>query len=299
MMSKYLLTVTATALLASGAVLGDERTLEKRVKADADGVVEISNVAGTVNVVGWDRAEVELDANYEDDVERIDVTSSDGRVRIKVVLPRTRGRSNVEGDAYLTVKVPQASDLQISTVSAEIETRGVFGEQRLNSVSGDIETDIAEEDIELRTVSGDVVLRGRGKPAAVRASTVSGNLTLDRGAGELDVQTTSGDLMVELDPASDVRVRTVSGNLRLSGELGPDAQVDAETVSGELSVRFRGSGFSYEVASFSGDINTCFRNKAEPTSRYGPGMRLAGKHGDGKATVRIKTMSGDVELCGR
>jgi hypothetical protein len=44
MMSKYLLTVTATALLASGAVLGDERTLEKRVKADADGVVEISNV---------------------------------------------------------------------------------------------------------------------------------------------------------------------------------------------------------------------------------------------------------------
>ncbi|MGH8286158.1 MAG: DUF4097 family beta strand repeat-containing protein [Steroidobacteraceae bacterium] len=302
-MSKHTLFIalSAAALLASGAALGeeDEGRFEKRMADDPKGVVEVSNVAGTVKVNGWDRAEVEVEATYEEGVQRIDVVS-DGksrRTRIKVVLSRESGH---DGDADLEIRVPAASELEVSTTSAEIESRGVTGRQRLKSISGNVETDVAESDIELRTISGDAILRGRGKPAHVRAETVSGNLTLSHGAGELDAKTTSGDLIVELEPARAVRVRTVSGNLRLSGELAPDGEVDAETVSGELSARLSGAGgFDYEVTSFSGDIDTCFRDKAEPTSKYGPGTRLAGKHGDGKATVRMKTMSGDVELCGR
>jgi hypothetical protein len=32
-------------------------------------------------------------------------------------------------------------------------------------------------------------------------------------------------------------------------------------------------------------------------SKYGPGRRLAGSTGDRDARIRVKTMSGDVELC--
>jgi DUF4097 and DUF4098 domain-containing protein YvlB len=300
MMSKHIVTaaLTVAALLMSGAVLGeeDEGTFQKRVAADPKGVVEVSNVEGTVQVTGWDRPEVEIDATYEEDVERIDVVSSGGRTRIKVILPR---KSNADGDAYLEIRVPQGSELDVSTISAEIEVRGVTGRQRLKSVSGNVETDVADGDLMLETVSGDAVVRGRGKPARIRAQTVSGNLTLNRCAGELEATTTSGDLIVELDPAKSVRVRTISGNLSLNGEILPDGEIEADTVSGELSARLTGNGgFEYDVTTFSGDIDTCFREKAERSSEYGPGMRLTGKHGNGKAVVRMKTMSGDVELCG-
>lgn len=295
-------TLILVALLAGGAACAEEDEdgrFEKRVTADPQGVVEVSNVAGTVIVRGWDRSEVDVRAEFEEDVERIDVVSEGKRTRIKVVLPRGSKKRGNDREAYLEIRMPEGSELDVGTVSAEIETHGVVGRQRLKSVSGDIGADLAAADVEVKTVSGDVVLRGRGRQTSVRASTVSGNLTLDRGAGAIDATTVSGDLIVELEPAKSVRVRTTSGDLSLSGRLEESAEVIAETVSGELTARLAGSGFDYEVTSFSGDIDTCFKNKAEPMSEYGPGLRLAGKHGNGRGTLRMKTMSGDVELCGR
>jgi hypothetical protein len=296
-MSKHMprLAVMVTALLAGGLAWAEEGTFEKRVAVDPKGVVDISNVAGTVKVTAWNRPEVLVEASYEEDVERIDVVTEGRRTRIKVVIAR---RNVSDGEAYLEVRMPETSDLEVSTVSAEIETNGVLGRLRLKSVSGNLETDLGSE-AELNTVSGDVTLRGRGKPSDVRASTVSGNITLTRGAGVFDGTTTSGDLIVELEPVSRVRVRTVSGDLRLRGELTDDAEVTAETVSGELVARLGGkSGFEYEVTSFSGEIDSCF-GRAERTSQYGPGMRLDGKQGAGNGSVRMKTMSGDIALCDR
>jgi hypothetical protein len=39
--------------------------------------------------------------------------------------------------------------------------------------------------------------------------------------------------------------------------------------------------------------------KPERASEYGPGMLLNGVYGNGKGEVRLKTMSGDVEICGK
>ncbi len=77
--------------------------------------------------------------------------------------------------------------------------------------------------------------------------------------------------------------------------------MDAETVSGDLTVRAVPEGsLDYEVTTFSGDITNCMGGEAERVSKYGPGRRLNGTRGDGGpdgARVRLKTMSGDVELC--
>ena len=57
------------------------------------------------------------------------------------------------------------------------------------------------------------------------------------------------------------------------------------------------SGFEYEASTFSGDIENCFGQNAENTSRHGPGQPADGTVGEGKARVRVKSMSGDVTLC--
>ena len=79
-----------------------------------------------------------------------------------------------------------------------------------------------------------------------------------------------------------------------------DASFDVETVSGDLSLRAASDkGYRYEVTTFSGDIENCFDAEAVETSRHGPGSRLAGTRGEGGASLRLKTMSGNVELCDR
>jgi len=125
-------------------------------------------------------------------------------------------------------------------------------------------------------------------------------LRLEHGAGELEATAVSGGLTLRLDSARSVRVRTTSGDLRFEGKLLRAASFDAESVSGELIVRASAeAGFDYEVTTLSGDIRDCFNVEPERTSKYGPGHRLSGTRAAGGAHVRLKTMSGAVELCDR
>jgi len=100
--------------------------------------VEIVNVAGTVEVSGWDRPERAGHADLGGNVEKLDFRNDGQRTLIKVVLPRG---SSSSGGSDLKIKVPQGSGLIINTVSAEQMIKGVRGSQRLQAVSGGIDTE--------------------------------------------------------------------------------------------------------------------------------------------------------------
>jgi DUF4097 and DUF4098 domain-containing protein YvlB len=114
------------------------------------------------------------------------------------------------------------------------------------------------------------------------------------------VTSVSGDLLLDVASVTTVRTRTTSGDLSLRGALARDGSVEAETISGDVTVRVKPqAGFNYEATSFSGTIGNCFGRHAENTSTHGPGSRLNGSTGDGRGRVRVKSMSGDVAICDR
>jgi DUF4097 and DUF4098 domain-containing protein YvlB len=284
------------SLAAASACSAADRDFEQKVAASPRGSVRVSNVSGTVNVTGWDRAEVEVKARLSGNVQRVDVFSDDGRTTIKVIVPRSSMRT---GEADLEIRIPNQSDLDVSAVSADVETHRLTGPQRITTVSGEISADFTR-DFEGKTVSGDMRLKGESKPGEVRVSSVSGDIILEKGAGEVEATTISGDLILDLANGSTVRTRTTSGDLSLRGSLVRDGSVDAETISGDVTVRVKPeSGFGYEAVSFSGDIGNCFGQHAQSTSSHGPGTRLRGTAGEGRGRVRVKSMSGDVAICDR
>jgi DUF4097 and DUF4098 domain-containing protein YvlB len=291
------LATAITVLFASAAACASgDKTFERQVPAEARGVVDISNVGGRIDVTGWDRPEVSVRAELGESVERVDVNSDHGRTTIKVVLPH---HSERDGDAHLHVQVPKDSELTVSAVSADVTTAGVTGAQRLNTVSGDITAELAGSDLELKTVSGDVKLKGHGQPARLHMSTVSGDVHLEHGAGDLEAGTVSGTLVVSLDSARSVRARTTSGDVHFEGKLARGADFDATSVSGDLKVRASAEGgYAYEISTFSGDISNCF-NATPSEHGHTPGHTLQGTRGDGAGHMRLKTMSGDVQLCDR
>jgi DUF4097 and DUF4098 domain-containing protein YvlB len=295
--------LAALAVLLAAVATCDaaEGTFDRTVAADPRGTVEISNVAGKLEIIGWDKPEVSVHASLGSGVERVDVTTSKGRTVVKVVLP---SMSFHGGDADLEVHVPNQSEVQASAVSADLETSKLVGEQRLKTVSGELRADFTSGNgvaFEAKTVSGDMKLRGAGsQPGAIRLGTVSGDITLDGGMGDIEATSVSGDVHLEMQMARGVRLHSTSGDLTFRGGLTPDASIEAETVSGDVTLRPRTQGgFEYEASSFSGDIGNCFGKRAESTSAHGPGSRLNGSTGDGKGRVRVKTMSGSVEICDR
>ncbi|HEV8443319.1 MAG TPA: DUF4097 family beta strand repeat-containing protein [Steroidobacteraceae bacterium] len=270
-------------------------SIDRKVNADPNGAVVISNVSGRVDVHGWDRNEVQVTGSTEEGVERVDVESSGGRTSIKVVLPHGNSR---DGDADLTIQVPRMSSVEVGAVSADVFSHGVSGTQRLKTVSGEIKAEVAADDSEIRSVSGDVTVRGSGKPISLRMSSVSGSLGLTDGAGKLDLVTVSGDARVEMAEASEVRGRTTSGDLDLRAKLTRDGRVDVEAVSGDLRLRLPApSALSTEIESFSGEITGCLATNVEKVSKYGPGVRLNLRTVEEGPRVRAKTLSGDIEIC--
>jgi len=285
--------IAALCTVASPAWAGTP--INQRSAADPGGAVEISNVAGTVRVTGWDRNEVEVTGELGEGTERLDFAVIDKVTRVKVILPNRS--SNVE-DTDLVVRIPTASRLAVTTVSADIEVQDVTGAQRLQTVSADIRTEAAAEDVECKSVSGDVAVNGSGKKALVTITTVSGDAMALKVAGEVNANTVSGNLTLGLGETTRSRLRSTSGDLTMASVLAADGRLDIESISGDVRLELHGPvNAEFDVTSFNGEIRNCFGPKAVSTSEYAPGKELQFREGQGTGRVRIKTLNGDISVC--
>lgn len=291
------------ALVACGPVASAQANVDRRLAADPQGSIAVTNVAGSVVVSGWDRPEIVIAGTLGRGVERLDVQQDGKRTVVKVILPRGSVR---DGDAQLRLTVPAGSALELSAVSASVTVSGMAGQLSVRSVSGRVEAETSGAEIEVKSVSGDVraaMSAASGASGAqsgsTRVSSVSGDVRL-RVAGRAEVTTVSGAIEATIEPLASARLRTTSGDVELAGAFAPAGSVDVESVSGSFTFRSAGpGGFVAEVSSFSGDVETCFGARPVATDKYGPGRRLDATVGKGEGRVRVKSMSGDVSLCNR
>jgi hypothetical protein len=284
----------APLLLVAAMPAWAGQAIDQRMAAAARGTVEISNVAGTVNVHGTKRDEVHVSGDIGSKA-RLEFSVDGEHTIIKIVLPRV---SSHDASADLDIEIPAASGLTVSTVSADTAVTDVVGSQDLQSVSGNIDTDAFDKDLKLHTVSGDLAVHGHRGTAALSAVTVSGNLEVKGTGGEVNASSVSGDLNLHLTTVTRSRLRTTSGDVTLHAGLAKDARIDSESVSGDLTFNIGGArDAEYDIATATGDISNCFG--PEPIShKYGPGQELKFREGAGSATLRARSLSGDISLCG-
>jgi DUF4097 and DUF4098 domain-containing protein YvlB len=292
--------VSRRALVLAGACAwlaqpASASEINQRVAADPQGQVEISNTTGSVTVTGWTKNEVEVTGDLGEGSERLDLTSSGGITRIKVVLPK---KSHDVGGSDLEIRIPSGSSLAVNTVNADINVTGVRGAQRLQTVNADITTEAGKEDVECKTVSGDLTVVGGGERGLLTITTVSGDANVQKVAGEVNANTVSGNVNLELGDTTRSRLRSTSGDLNLRGRLIGDGRLDVESISGDVRVDLlKPIAAEFDVSTFNGDISNCFGPKAERTDEYVPGRQLRFREGNGSGRVRIKTLNGDIDLC--
>lgn len=261
---------------------------------DPRGRVEIDNLKGRVEVRAWDRQEVRVTGSLGDGVEKLVIDGDRDELRIEVKYPN---RSRNTEPTMLVVQVPLQAELEIETVSADIDVHGVAPrELSLQSVSGDIVANGAPRRASVESVSGDVNLTFNS--SEVEASTVSGDLVVaGRLTGEASVETVSGDLRFD---SRGERLRkfsagSVSGNIAARLALAEAGEIRMESVSGDLGLDLP-KDLSAEVTgeSFSGDLSAP-RAKIQRED-FGPGSSFHQRYGDGKGEIRLETFSGDARL---
>lgn len=269
--------------------------VDKRLDAASDGVVSISNIAGTIEVSGWSRNEVEVTGTLGKDVEELIFERDGNEIEITVRAPKGNSR-NISSD--LVIKVPEKSSVEVVGVSADIDIKNVLGEQHLQSVSGDIESEVRAADVEIETVSGDVAVQGDDAAGHAQLSSVSGDVEAQNLAGELTADSVSGDVTLVNSSFKRVRMETVNGDIIFESGLAVDGIFGLETINGDVDIKFSGPvSARFDVETFNGDIRNCFGPEPVKTSKYAPGTELKFTEGKGEGRVTIKTLNGDLRLC--
>ena len=281
-------------LAAVAAVAGEEIDVTRQVKADAR--IEINNLAGTIEVIGWDKHEVHVEGVLDKKAEKLEVDGDESNLTIKVKYPR-KVRGNLKG-SELTIHVPHGCDVLTESVSSDLIVRGIEGDMEIESVSGEIDVAGKPATLSIESVSGTISLDADCDDIEIES--VSGDIFIQKAGRRLSMSCVSGDADIRADSLEDFEFNTVSGELDLDARPTKDARWEIDCHSGEVALKLPSDvDAAFEIDTFSGDIDDDFGHKAERTSKYAPGKELRFVQGDGDARISVSVFSGRVRIIKR
>jgi DUF4097 and DUF4098 domain-containing protein YvlB len=285
-------TLVIVVALALAGVAQADRTVDETRPLAADGRVEVSNISGNIEIIGWSGDGVSITGTLEDGVEELAISSGGSRLSIEVELER-RTRSN--GSAYLTIKVPTTASLEIETVSANISVEGVMGELELESVSGKVEVSGETRSLEAASVSGDVIATSTAGSSELES--VSGDIIVRHATGRLETNVVSGNIEIDGGTLDSFDGETVSGSIFCAASPTDRGRFTLETMSGTVEMVVSSEiNADFYIETYSGSIKNDLGPAPKRTDKYAPGKELRFTAGSGGARISIESFSGSVKL---
>jgi len=259
--------------------------IDTTVALSAGGVVELSLISGEIKVTSWNRDQVRVHATSEEGLLQFD--ASNGRVSLSV-----RSQHGNMGDTEYQVTIPAGARLITHSVSADITTDG-GSDVEARSVSGDVAVSNATGRATIESVSGGLKARNVGR--GLRASTVSGDVEANDITGDIDAQSTSGDIVLSGTKSSFVHTQTVSGETRFGGTVDRAGRYEFHSHSGDIQLAVPSTGVTFDVNTFSGDLQSDYPMTLQPGSEVGHKHMEFSINGGG-ARVTAETFSGDITV---
>lgn len=238
--------VLATLALTAAAHASVTEKFSQTYPLNADGTVALDSVNGTIEIVGWEKNEVSLEAEKiasdEAGLKRIEIVvdASPTRVAIKTKLEKKWfSLSFKRAEVRYKLHVPAGASLnKIDVVNADVRVRGVQGYVDLDSVNGSIEAEGLTAGGRFDTVNGSIraSFAKLSPDDRIVLDTVNGSCTAilpPDAAFTLKADSVNGRISCDF-PITIGK----SGRRHLNGSVnGGGAEIVLDSVNGGLSVR--------------------------------------------------------------
>jgi hypothetical protein len=272
------------------AWLAAQTPVDERRPAAADGTVEIENLFGSVKVIGWDKAEVQVTGTLAADAE-LEFGGAEKHIGIEV---EVEGHADA-GTSDLEVHVPSGSHVEIEGVHAEIEVSGVIGSVEAETINGGITLRGAAKEVSLQSVNGAVDVSGpRGR---TEIEVVNGSVTIQDASGHVEASTVNGEVIVGGGPFEKAALESVAGSVSFKADLAAMGRLDVETVSGSVEILVPANiKADFSISTFSGEIENDLGVGTVQQQEYIPAKELSFSTGSGGARITVDTLSGSVHI---
>ena len=234
---------TALAVLMSlPAVAEVTQEFHRTVPLAADGRVSLSNINGDVEITGWNRNEVQIDAvkaaqdQQRLDNMRIEVESSSNSVDIETKFPGHT--NNNPGGVHYTLHVPQNARIdKVNLVNGSLTVQKLSGEINANLVNGKVRASELQGTADLATVNG----------------TLEANYSSLNNVREIKLGSVNGrvDLLLPQSPNAGVTASVVNGSISTDFPLTVKGRFVGKSMSGTLG----SGGVQIELNNVNGSIH--------------------------------------------
>ena len=208
--------------------------------------LDVRNISGSVTVTGGEGDQAHIVAvkrwrrRQEAEATEIDIGQEGRRVWARTHVHRRQGWWNLWGGRQTAsvdyvIELPRQSQVEVSSVSAPVDVSSIEGQVTIDSVSGSVAVRHVEGPLHLKSVSGRV--NGQALLGQLHLETISGRVDLaDSDFSLLRVRNVSGSLKIatNLQPTGEYRVYTVSGNVELIVPATTNCTVEGHSTSGRL-----------------------------------------------------------------
>lgn len=257
-----------------------QRTMVRGQRVDADGSVRVWNLVGSVRVTGWAHDSVAVVARAGAGTR---LFFGGGRRGVKVGIEE---RGDSASPAALELRVPRGAHVWVKTSTAWIVVNALAGDVELHAVTGAVRVVGRPATLRIEAMAGAVtVADGAGW---LRARTASGPITVRGALGDAALATVGGTLVVDGRIAERARLESVTGAIRFTGVVVPDATLAVDTNSGDVALQLGGSA-ALDLLTLRGRI-------ASPLPTVRAAMRGQGSGQAGVVTLGPRADGGRIEV---
>lgn len=238
----FLTVIASVALGKAEKEATTSQATEQSTAAESTVSVALCVLAGSVNVQAWDRQEVMARSNEGARIELRREVSNRPASKVQIVVidqeDELRTKSGCQASSDIEINVPRGAAVQVQTRDGDIMISGV-STAYAGTQNGEIHIERVSRVIEVGSIGGSVtVLDSSGR---MDLNSIGGNVVVTNAKpvdpeDAFEVNSVSGDIELERVTHARMNLRSVNGNMRMTGPLASGGRYGINTMSGDVTL---------------------------------------------------------------
>ena len=282
------LVIALLALAPTGSPA--QQKIDRQLPLNAMGLVKITNLLGSIRVVGWEKDSVSVSGSASAGAKFFM-----GGTPVGVKLGLESDQSSAGETADLVIHVPVRARVWLRATDGDVDVRDFNGELDIGAVNSRVRVKGALKQANVETMAGDVDCVA--SPEYLRIKTATGRVTWSGSSDDAGILTVSGAITATGGTVTRGRFESVTGDIVFTGGTPRTGSLAFDTHSGDITlILARAIDAEVTVDAIRVDLLGTRSTTAMPPDKRATTTKFIGKNSMSGATIIARSFKGKITV---